>query len=160
MMAAGLAGAADDPLGWSKARWGDTDAELIEAFGGEVVRFAHPDPTIHARVGIESMELADTKFRVYMVLGTNDRLQQVLLLPSRLADGTDALFQSLEELLVQKYGQPWKTNEDTATNIQWTFKSTIITLSRIRIPGSPRLGIRGLQFLHLEYKQNAGNDKL
>jgi hypothetical protein len=143
------AAAAEDPAGWSKARWGNTDAEIIRAFGGEVVLFDHPDKNIHARVGIESMDLAGTKFRVYMVPGPDERLQRVFISPCSHDDETDAVFQTLEELLVQKYGPPWKSSESDTTSLQWTFNTTIITLARIRIPA-----IR-FQMVHLEYTQKS-----
>jgi len=154
--------AAEDPGGWSKARWGNTDEEIIQAFAGEVVLFDHPDAANHARIGIESMELADTKMRVQMVPGPDNRLQSVLISPRRLDDGTDMLFQSLGELLVQKYGHPWKSEEDNRTELQWTFKTTIVTLTRIRIAGPPSLRMPGLQVVHLQYKQklNTNLDKL
>jgi hypothetical protein len=156
VVTAATATAAEEPGGWSKARWGQTDAEIIQAFSGEVVVFDHPDKNIRARVGIESMDLAGTKFRVYMVPGPDDRLQKVFINPCSHDDETDAVFQTLEELLVQKYGHPWKSSESDTTSLQWTFDTTVITLSRIRIPA-----IR-FQMVHLEYvrKSAASGDKL
>jgi hypothetical protein len=147
-----VAAAAEDPGGWSKARWGNTDDEIIRAFDGDVIRFDHRDEANHARVGIESMELAGTKFRVYMVPGADDRLNSVLITPCQHDDATDAVFQTLGGLLVQKYGNPWKSDEGNTTQLQWTFKTTIITLSRIRIPEVK------FQLVHLQYKRKDASE--
>jgi hypothetical protein len=139
----------EDPAGWSKARWGNTDLEIIKAFGGEVVRFNHPDEVNHARVGIRSMDLAGTQFRVYMVPGPDDHLQTVLISPCHHADNTDAVFYKLSGLLVEKYGMPRETTEDGTTLLQWTFRTTIITLVRMRVPST------GFQIVHLQYRHKS-----
>jgi hypothetical protein len=130
-----LALAADDPAGWSKARWGMTDQQIIDGFAGQAVRLDPPDKVNGARVWIESLDLAGTNFQVYMVPDKDGRLSSVLLSPRDLADGTDSLFQTLGELLVQKYGRPWKTGEeDGITEEQWTFSTTVVTLTRGKLP--------------------------
>jgi hypothetical protein len=145
-LAAVAAIAADDPGGWSKARWGMTDDEIVKAFDGQVTRFSAVDPYQHARVGIESLDIAGAKFKVYMSPGPDGKLDHVLFTPISASDQTDQTFQSVENLLVQKYGRPWKSDEDQ-TELQWSFPTTTIHLSRMKFPGSD------MRLINLIYRQ-------
>lgn len=155
MMALAVASsAADDPGGWSKARWGMTDEEILKAFDGQVVRFAAVDPHQRARVGIEALDVAGIKVKVYMAPGSDEKLEHILFAPA-LADQTDDTFQAFENLLVQKYGKPWKSDDSSNTELQWTFPTTVITLTRSELPrlaGMPRTIL-----VHLVYKKRVEN---
>jgi hypothetical protein len=155
MMAVLACAATEDPGGWSKAKWGMTDDEIVKAFDGQVAPLSKVDRYQHARVGIESLEVAGVKFKVYMSPGSDNKLDHVLFSPVNPDDATDQTFQSLENLLVQKYGRPWKTNENTATTeLQWSFPTTVITLARseLNVPGIGRS-----VFVSLIYKKRSEN---
>lgn len=130
VFAIGALAAADDPGGWTRAKWGMTEDQVITAFGGEVTRFAKPDSANGARIGIERLDLSGTTFKVYMSMDAGGKLERVLLSPIDPKAATDGLFQSLQELLVEKYGRPWVTKEGRITDVQWTVGSTVIQLTR------------------------------
>jgi hypothetical protein len=159
MMMAGLATlavAADDPGGWSKAKWGMTDDEILKAFDGQVKRFDKVDAYQKARVGIESLEVAGVKFKVYMSPGPDDKLEHVLFTPISRDDNDDHTFQALENLLVQKYGPPWRSDDDRSeTELQWSFATTIISLTRRTLPHLP--GMQVQYFVNLMYKRRPQN---
>jgi hypothetical protein len=162
--------AGDDPGGWSKAKWGMTGEEILKAFNGQVKRRENAEPGQRALV-IYGLEIAGVKFDVSIGLDEEDKLLGVGFTPSDqneesrkvleghasaqvLAMRAKATFQALENLLVEKYGRPWKSDEGTnSTEMQWTFPTTVITLSR-RVVGSAELT---LTWVHLIYKQRAAN---
>jgi hypothetical protein len=93
-----------------------------------------PDSVNHARIHIKSVDLASASFEVYFVPGPDALLTQVILSADRHAPaGLDAVFQTLENLLVEKYGHPWKSDEGGVTKVQWSLPATTITLSKIKI---------------------------
>ena len=154
MLAAGCAMAADDPGGWTAARWGMTDAQILQAIP-EAPRLDPPEKVNHARVHIEAFDLAGAIFHVYFVPGKDGTLDSVLLSPQQPAEGFVYLFQHLQELLVQKYGRPWTSKEGATSELQWSLKITTISLSLASIPAI------NLQILTLQYrKKSADLDKM
>jgi hypothetical protein len=156
MLVAGVAGAhVQDPGGWSKAKWGMTEPQLLAAFGPEIVRLDPPqkigDTPVHLTV--QPFELARFQFRAYLVPDKTGRLASVLLAPIHDADSTDALFETLEQLLVQKYGRPWSTTGAGTLELQWTCGQTVITLLRARF-FTPQT------YVTIHYKLKSGLDKL
>jgi hypothetical protein len=156
MLAAVATFAAEDPGGWSKAKWGMSDEEILAALPGQAVRLDPPEKYLGSRVHIPSFELAGSEFEVHFVPDKAGRLSSVLLSPvGTPSEGFDYLFQSLENLLVAKYGRPWKSTEARSERIQWSLKTTTITLSRSKFPGFD------IQILNLQYKvRPADLDKL
>ena len=133
--------AAEDPGGWTKAKWGMSSSEIIKLF--------QPDATgVSPRITVPSYEIAGTKFRVLFILDKDDHLDHVSLSPIEMSDSTDQLFQSLEDLLVEKYGRPWRSEEAGTTEYQWTFPTTLVTLSRTKSSLGPAL-------LSISYKHRA-----
>ncbi len=147
IMIPAILAAADDPGGWTKAKWGMNSQEIIKLFQGEA---AGETP----RLTIPSYEVAGTKFRVLLIMDKADRLDHVSMSPIALADSTDALFQSVEELLVQKYGRPWKSEEAGTTDLQWTFPTTLITLSRTKS------AIAGAALISVSFKHRTESDRM
>jgi hypothetical protein len=138
--------AAEDPGGWTRAKWGMKSPELIKLFQGEVTGET-------PRLSVPSYEVAGTKFRVLLIMDKEDRLDHVSLSPISMADCTDQLFQSVQELLVQKYGRPWKSDEAGTTEFQWTFPTTVITLSRMK-------SSIGAALISVRYQHRADADKM
>jgi len=140
--------AADDPGGWTAAKWGMTDAQILAALPGQAVRLDPPEKLNRSSVHIPELDVAGTKFHVYFTPDKDGLLSSVLFSPiGSPAQGLDAVFQELQNLLVDKYGRPWKTDEQGNSEIQWSFPTTVITLSRIKVSGF------GTQFVHLQYKR-------
>lgn len=147
MLLAGATLAADDPAGWNGAKWGMTEEQILQALPGQAVRLDPPEKFNHARVHIPTLDLAGASFHVYFVPDEKGGLNSVLLSPEKEPPiGFDFLFQSLQNLLVEKYGQPWVSTEGHNTEIRWSLKTTTITLSRIKFPEFPNLQIISLQY--------------
>lgn len=171
MALAGALLAGDDPGGWSKAKWGMTDEEILKAFDGQAKRWENAAPGQRGGLAIYGLEIAGVKFDVSMGFDKEDKLLGVSFAPSdqmeesrKVLDGhasaqvlamrAKATFQALENLLVEKYGRPWKSDEGTnSTEMQWTFPTTVITLSR-DVVGSAELT---LSWVHLIYRQRGAN---
>jgi hypothetical protein len=127
-MSASLLLAADDPAGWTAAKWGMSPDQVIAALGPGA-------KLLPSGVVSLDLDLAGVKFGAGAHFDKDGHLETVDLLPSSLADASDALFRNLEELLVEKYGHPWKTTEEkNVTQDQWTFATTVVTLTRERHP--------------------------
>jgi hypothetical protein len=183
-MGAGLA-SAQDPGGWSKAKWGMTEAQLAAAFGRDIVRLnppvqmgvtaeqirqsedadsaweqtkaqldeqsrqhgvsvpprpaAQPKPkqepnAVDVRLAIQPVDIDGAQFRALLIPDKVGKLDSVQLCPIHNADATDARFQSLEQLLVQKYGRPWSTKDSISQEFQWTRGQTVISLTLVHLP--------------------------
>jgi hypothetical protein len=154
LAAAAAAFAADDPGGWTKAKWGMTDDQILAAFPGQAVRLDPPDAGAH--IGIKTFDLADSPFDVRFLSDAAGLRKVVLTALSQPSPRLDALFQDLENLLVDKYGRPWKSDEAGDTDFQWSFPTTTITLGRTKVSGF------GTQFVSLIYakRQPSSSDKL
>ena len=140
-MMAGSGLAADDPGGWDKARWGMTEAQVLRAFGPEASRS-------DGRIMVKPFHLSGVPFQAFLTFGKAGILDGVLLAPVDHADESPPLFDSLAQLLVQKYGRPWTTRDGALTQIQWTLRTTVITLVHFKTyitiqyrpkPSEPRL---------------------
>lgn len=136
MLAVLAASAADDPGGWTKAKWGMTEPQIADAFGKDAVRLDPPEKISDIQVHLAvPVDLAGVQFRALMVPDAAGKLDSVLIDPVNQSDANDGLYQSLQELLVQKYGQPWKASEELGiSELQWTVGTTVITLTRGKLP--------------------------
>ena len=153
IMAAAAAAQPADPGGWTAAKWGMSDAQILAAIPA-ATRLDPPDAGAH--VHIKSFDLAGAAFHVLFQTDQDGRLQAVLLSPvGDPAEGIDYLFQTIQNLLVEKYGRPWTSTEAHETEIQWSLKTTTITLSRVKFPGID------IQILNLHYKRKSADlDKM
>ena len=160
MMIAAVVQAADDPGGWTAAKWGMTDAQILQAIPA-ATRLDPPEKNTHAGVQIESLELSGKDFHVLFVPDSKGLLNSVLLVPAAKYEGRglDGLFKDLEQLLVEKYGRPWITNagkELKQTVDQWSLKTTTIILSLAWSPLAPEM-----QIITLQYRRKAADlDKM
>lgn len=134
LIAATAACASDDPAGWTRARWGMTAADLAAVFPDADRR----PPEKDAILAIDSIDLAGARFRVVMYPDAGGGLAEVHLGVTPPEAGTDALFQTVENLLADKYGRPWQSTESDTTTLQWTFPTTTIQLRRLRLRGATR----------------------
>jgi hypothetical protein len=138
--------AAEDPGGWTKAKWGMSEADLRAAFP-EARRLDPPEPVNKATLTIDSVKLADIEFTVYFSPDPKGHLSRVILNPRYSADANDRVFQALENALVEKYGRASKTEEDNVTILQWRFPQTTIELTRVKLPGG-----NAMRLVHLVYR--------
>ncbi len=135
-----------DPGGWTTAKWGMSEAQILAAVPG-AVRLDPPDKVNHAAVHMPTYDLAGVAFHVYFVPGSDGKLESVLLNPvGEPAEGFESVYQRLQNLLVEKYGRPWNSTEGSTHEMQWSRPTTTIALSLIRLPAIK------MAMLHLQYK--------
>ena len=139
-----------DVNGWSKAKWGMTEEQILQAFGGEVVREpSAKDDSFFAPIAIPTTKIGQFQFTVRFRLdpGTH-QLCEVALLPveqmynytgSRVNATPEVVFDELKELLTQKYGKPASTGPVYSGTVKvdddsaiWRFPSAKIELTYIR----------------------------
>lgn len=137
---------ADDPGGWSKAKWGMTEAQLADAFGpANIVR--EPLAGGATAPGVD-VEIDGRPFRA--VFGLKDgKLSGVSLSPRQDKDRTAFSFQSIVDLLVEKYGRPWKSETGQmlrTVEYQWTLPTTVISVSFTTAPGLSDTAILNLHY--------------
>jgi hypothetical protein len=109
-VAAGGASAADAD-GWRQARWGMTDAELADAFGGALRKLPNrlQYGNAYAARALEDVELGGLRFIALFQMGAaDDRLRQVLL-QRRDAQVTPAAYERLLDEMKARYGAPQQT---------------------------------------------------
>jgi hypothetical protein len=159
MLAALFAGAADDPGGWSKAKWGMTQAQLSDAFGADL----HETFDVHGATDDQgrlrfylTVDLTVGKIpcQAELHLDKDGHLRAVGVAPVKTSDMTDVLYLDLQDMLVQKYGRPWKSREEMdITNLQWTFATTLITLQRMKLPMTEELHLGNQRIVGLTYER-------
>ncbi len=131
-----LAGATD-PTGWSKARWGMTEAQVLEAFPGQAVRVNEPIPACtytqehSAPIAIHDVPIGSTKYLACFFF-VGGKLSSVSLHPPDSADNTEAEFDRVEALLVEKYGKPWQLRDKDQSESRWSLKTTRIQVYVLR----------------------------
>lgn len=147
--------AADDPGGWSKAKWGMTEPQLADAFGSAMVRLDPPERIsgrpIHLAV---DLDLAATPFRALLIPDADGHLSSVLLSPRSDKNRSGYTFAAVQQLLVQKYGRPWKSEAKDTTSLQWSLPTTVITLTLIEDKQF------GFAILTLQYKRKLADDTI
>jgi hypothetical protein len=140
LAAAAISLAADDPGGWSKAKWGMTDAQISEAFGAEAIHLDAPDENGVRTVVL--LDLAGVPCFAEMLPDQTGRLASVMILPRKVSDMTETLYLAVKKMLIQKYGPPSKTSETPrASGVFWTFPTTIIGLVHGAIPPAQNRGL-------------------
>ena len=130
------AAASEDPGGWTKAKWGMTDAQIEAAFPGQVRHYEKPaawDSGMYADIYIPHVKVGSDSFEArFQMDGSTKKLVQVVLTK----EGKDASFASLdavEDMLATKYGPPSETHKSQTTvkgmEYDWTFPTTRIAAS-------------------------------
>jgi hypothetical protein len=162
---------AKDIDGWSKAKWGMTEAEVWRAFQGEAIRFAEKRnyKDDYAMIGIPNYTIGRSRFKIMFMLDSKTNLLTgvniqpfdqdlgALLLGDRpmppVVNGSpEGIFDELKSLLTQKYGEP--TSSETSRSNEhiavWRFPSTTVELEC-----STALGVRSMS---LNYRKSQRTD--
>lgn len=122
-----------DPEGWTKAKWGITQAEVKKIFP-EAVELTNEIGRRY--LALTGFTIETTKFTVGFAFDKEDRLTGVALKPEdRGPANAVAKFAQifLLEKLTDKYGKPTQASEDsneygTTRKWEWLFPKTKITL--------------------------------
>ncbi len=103
-----------------------TEPQLAGAFGAaSIVRV--PLANGAAAPGVD-VDLDGIAFRAMFSLDKG-KLTHVALSPRQDKDANEFTFARIEDLLVQKYGRPWKSEVGHITKFQWSFPTTTISLT-------------------------------
>lgn len=129
---------AADPAGWSRARWGMSDAQILDAFAGQAVPLEAlipaPDRAFQdggvAAIGIPSLAIGSIDCQVFF-LTQPAGLHRIMIHP---ADTDDATYAALESRLVEKYGRAWSRTTDVGRLSQWTLDTTLVRLELHLVP--------------------------
>jgi hypothetical protein len=141
----------EDPGGWTKAKWGMTEEQVIAAFPGGAVRLTE---RLEARtfnggvatIGIKQYRIRLQDFEILFLMGfQSHRLEQVIVRPSDVANlqmfGVASMFRDFEPLLLSKYGPPTYRDVSDANHpvSKWYFPTTIIDMSGMQAPRKSNL---------------------
>lgn len=151
MLAAAAAHAADDPAGWTAARWGMSPAEVRAAVPDSATLTGPPaDRTIDGKLstlGVPAVQIGALTWSAYFFF-EQDKLTRVELTPADRSLIDTRQFRATESLLAAKYGRPFDRTAEGHSVVQWTFPATLITLTHTDY--RPRVQ---LQTLWLTYAQ-------
>ncbi len=119
-----------DPGGWTNARWGMTEAEILQALPGQAVRLEGIIPIkertfngVVARIGVPRLDLGKHTFRIFFIC--DPALRRVMM---QADEASPEAFIGIEALLVQRYGYPWVRSRRERMQSLWSFATTAITL--------------------------------
>ena len=132
-----------DPGGWTAAKWGMTENQVLAAFRDQARKLAQAvryGGGSFASVRIDSVEIGVITYRVDFIFQPSDStLEAVNLAPADESPGiAAAAYDHLEQSLTQKYGQPGyrKDGDDARVTSQmvrkvltWRLMKTEISLS-------------------------------
>ncbi|MFI5338253.1 MAG: hypothetical protein ACHQ7N_00245 [Candidatus Methylomirabilales bacterium] len=129
---------------WRSAKWGMTEAEILEIFKGEARKL---DKEVRFSSGTATVEIPDysidgTRYRVLFLFDVSTKtLTKIQIQPKRETAASGALnavlYRRLEMLLTEKYGPPTSAHENKPRNgpagfddwvAWWSFPKTIISL--------------------------------
>jgi hypothetical protein len=141
LLLAGIAAAADDPGGWTAAKWGMTRDQVRAAIPSAKVLTGPADArTVEKDVsdlGIDAIAIGAIDWTVLFFFDASGGLRQVRLAPvNTKKDATEQQYLATESLLVEKYGRPFDRNATESTDVrdaQWTIGKTTIHLRRLAI---------------------------
>ena len=153
-----------DVEGWRSAKWGMSEAEILEAFKGEARRLDEPvgfSKEGQATVGIPDYSIDGAWYRVLFIFDGQGKLNAINIRPRE--KGSEGIYRSLEKLLMEKYGPLSYKNEerkrggDKNWTARWNFPKTVISLRYIYEGPLPNV----IQWVILHYQPRSKEaDKL
>jgi hypothetical protein len=141
-----------DPGGWGKAKWGMSPDQVLGALPGARLLTGNPLARKFGNrvspIGVDGIEIASHRFDAFMLFD-DQGLESVLLKP-RSGEVQSLLFESIEDRLIAKYGQPASRDIQTVIAGQrrsrWLFPTTMVDLEVIELD-------RHMAFLVIAYKK-------
>jgi len=150
-----------DPGGWTKAKWGMTEAQVKTAFPGAKRIIDYGDPLL----GLEHYEIGPIKYRVTFYFDKKGGGLTGVALEAENGDATPGVYAeaakgALLSALRDKYGEPTSTQVQPPSPIgvkrewRWLMPQTGITLSYMDAPD------RQYRFALLVYSKRKKQDQL
>lgn len=148
-----------DPGGWSKAKWGMTKKQVLAAFGDEA---KSPPPRLDGKrfgsepgVTVPGLDIAGVTFTAELTFEEETTRLDRIVLHSLDKKPSDTLFDSLERLLTQRYGQPVRRDIRSVSKLilsaMWVFPKTVIELEMIE---AENVNVRSVTVLYFENKRS------
>ena len=137
---------AADEAGWNKAQWGMTPQQIAQAYP-EARALAKPEDfklvgeNFIAPLGIDRFDLAGGIYKVRFLMDAKNTLGGVILARDSQFNLT-AEANTLEKLLIQKYGPFSDVKETNGRSVAWSRQGVTITLNNIVEPTIQLYGIR------------------
>lgn len=127
---AGLA--ADDPGGWTTAKWGMSPDQVRAAVPAAVE--IPPEKFTAGRsatIGVPALQLGPTTWSVFFLFDFASGLDRVMLRPASRTGATAAEYLRIEQLLTQRFGRPMERTiyKEGIRSGQWIFPATNIVLT-------------------------------
>jgi hypothetical protein len=138
MLASAVALAADDPGGWTTAKWGMSTDQVRAAIPSSHDLTGPADNRTFdgklSTLGVDRVQIGRTVYSALFMFDVTG-LSAVYLLPADESDRSLFQFIQVELLLVQKYGRPFERSYTEGRFAQWSLDTTTVTLhySDIRI---------------------------
>jgi hypothetical protein len=155
-----------DVTGWNKSYWGMTITEIDSVFKNQIItKEKNEFNESYSNREIQNLEISSDKYRVIFIMNKKtDKLIGVTITPMQKdAEGLKWNFNSLDQMLVDKYGQPSFKYESPITDRNiveskyvWNFKSTIITLDYYEMKSVSYKSM----FLAYEQRNSIDNEKI
>jgi hypothetical protein len=143
-----IAGAADDPAGWTAAKWGMTTDQVRAAIPDAVpLTGREADRKIDGHLsplGVPQIKLGPATVAGYFLFDASGKLESVAFKADQVSTSA-TMFVNLSLALAEKYGRPMESTEGKNRTAQWTFPTTTIDLRYTEIPAI------GFQTLWLTY---------
>lgn len=143
-------------VGWNKAVWGMNEEDLIKNFPDAVklekpVLVLHSDGTFVSII-IPNYKIGKQTFKISFQMRPEDKTLSNILMELN-ETPLDAIFDSITNLLIEKYGEP-KNNQKSEyeKKILWVYPKTKIALTRIVMKDIK------LDKLMILYSQREGNE--
>jgi len=121
--------AADDPGGWTAAKWGMTIDQVRAAVpDAQILTGNEPKRTINgvlSPLGVPSLEIGKVTWSVYFLFDQQGHLSAVEINTD--TPSVEAYIQTAQ-LLTERYGHPAEETAGGRRSAQWTFATTTIQL--------------------------------
>jgi len=128
--------------GYGKAIWGMSEQEVLIAEKSRIIKLETPNSYSNSveLLRIENLNISRKScYAVFLFDDDTKKLIQVSIKFPNESDNSSNLFSSLEELLSQKYGNPFYKSKERITEsgthtVSWLSEGTKVTLTLLFIP--------------------------
>ncbi len=122
-------------VGWGKAVWGMNEDDLIKTFP-DAIKLEKPLLVLHSdgtfvSIIIPNYKVGNQTFKISFQMRPNTKTLSNILMELN-ETPLDSIFDSITNLLIEKYGEPKnRTNSEYMKEILWFYPKTKIALTRI-----------------------------